>query len=94
MKREKNAPTQSTTIQKVVSARHFVNGFLDYANNNGWHEPDTTREQWLYERGRLLAAYIKMQGMEPRNLPLKNGRWATRAAVNMFADAWNAKGII
>ena len=77
----KQIQTKNATITSILRSKAFVTGFTD-ARKGAAFDPDKyrwAREQWDYERGRLLA--FEFDGM------LKNGRTVTTAAIVAYARA-------
>jgi hypothetical protein len=83
----KNAAVKRITIQQALSGAAFRDGFSDYSNRKGWNEKPGRADQWNYERGRMLAAWLETKGVNPASYPLKRGRWATRAAMDAYRSA-------
>lgn len=57
-RRKKQATTTKTTFSAIVKRAAFIRGYNDYKWNAKFKEYETVKDQWDYERGRLLAAAI------------------------------------
>ena len=74
----KQVTTRRVTIVSILRAKAFVTGFSD-ARKGVAFDPDkyrSTKDQWDYERGRLLA--LTFDG------DLKEGRMVTTAAIYAY----------
>jgi hypothetical protein len=84
----KQIQTKNATITSILRSKAFVTGFSDARKGTAF-DPDKyrwTKEQWDYERGRLLA--FEFNGM------LKNGRTVTTAAILAYARAQHTGALI
>jgi hypothetical protein len=82
-----NANTKAISVQAALSNAPFKLGFTDYAMGKGWHEKKRPADQWNYERGRMFAAWLTGQGIDPVSFPLKSGRWASRETIRHYFAA-------
>ncbi len=79
-----NASVRTVTMQQALSNAAFRAGFDDVAKRKGWNERWNRIEQWNYERGRMFAAWLNTQGLNPATFPLKSGRWASKATISHY----------
>lgn len=83
----KNAMVKTVTYQQALSNEAFKAGFMDVAKSKGWRERWHRVEQWNYERGRMFATWLKTQGLDPAEFPLKRGRWVTETTIHKYRQA-------
>lgn len=88
-----NASVHTVTLQQALGNAAFSAGFKDVAQSKGWNERFNRVEQWNYERGRLFAVWLETKGMHPATFPLKNGRWASKAAIAYYMQALSEKAV-
>lgn len=94
-----NSKTKRTTVKSVMGRSEFRAGFDDYRNGkkmrDDWSGRDRShvcKQQWSYERGRLLAVIASTKGLG--EAPLKFGRNLNNEMVAVFAEAIREKMIL
>lgn len=77
------ARTKQGSITFIMSRKAFALGFQTAVAGEGWpadYDRMETRDQWLFEYGRMLGAYAP-------HVTLKRGRTVTREARRAFVEA-------